>query len=553
MKTRIPAAALALLIIICMAFMPGAAASDIYAGSGALGMPLAEAWVRTSSGASPLGADEAYVRTGSGLVRLGSGEAAEPGAPPEHLEVSGALELEYDKMRVALYYYEGESSIRKPTLDYANLENEVGSGYYLGYYDSGRDFVALASTDETRITMVMDRTTSTPGGAVGCWHVLLPGAYESYEEAMAAASAYPGGFAGWYEGEFRALYGAYSGSGEAASALAAYGGESVYTASEYCVTVTRTEDARILFEFDGGEELGLGVLPAGEDTRTWFKGNTYRGGFEYIRRTGERLTVINVVDIEDYVKGVLPYEMSEGWPAEALKAQAVCARTYAAAHFDGLPGYRADVTNDTFSQAYLGDTASGPGTDAAVEATEGLYLVYGGEPIDAMYCSSNGGATEDSENVMLSAVPYLRGKADPYEAAAAEVNPNSSWTRSFSASEIQSRLASAGWRLGSVASVETALSESGNVIGLTFASPEGYEVTLEKSVCYNFVTGTLGLSSIRFEVEAVSGGFAFTGSGWGHSLGMSQYGAYAMALSYGFDFDQILNFYFTDVELVRGE
>ena len=132
MKTRIPAAALALLIIICMAFMPGAAASDIYAGSGALGMPLAEAWVRTSSGASPLGADEAYVRTGSGLVKLGSGEAAEPGAPPEHLEVSGALELEYDKMRVALYYYEGESSIRKPTLDYANLENEVGGGYYLG-------------------------------------------------------------------------------------------------------------------------------------------------------------------------------------------------------------------------------------------------------------------------------------------------------------------------------------------------------------------------------------------------------------------------------------
>ena len=67
------------------------------------------------------------------------------------------------------------------------------------------------------------------------------------------------------------------------------------------------------------------------------------------------------------------------------------------------------------------------------------------------------------------------------------------------------------------------------------------------------MTGTLGLNSIRFEVEAVSGGFAFTGSGWGHSLGMSQYGAYAMAVSYGFDFDQILNFYFTDVELVRGE
>lgn len=149
----------------------------------------------------------------------------------------------------------------------------------------------------------------------------------------------------------------------------------------------------ILFEFDCGSELSLAVEPRGEDTLTWFKGYTYRGGFEYTRRDGGELTVINVVDIEDYVKGVLPYEMSGSWPLEALKAQAMCARTYAASHFDSMSTYNCDVTNDTYSQVYRGTNASTSATDAAVEATAGLYITYDGELIDAMYCSSNGGGT----------------------------------------------------------------------------------------------------------------------------------------------------------------
>ena len=69
---------------------------------------------------------------------------------------------------------------------------------------------------------------------------------------------------------------------------------------------------------------------------------------------------------------------------------------------------------------------------------------------------------------------------------------------------------------------------------------------------YNLVTAVLGLNSIHFDVSEASGGFTFTGGGWGHSLGMSQYGAYAMADTYGFTFDQIINFYYTGVELSRG-
>ena len=545
---------LALTFVLALA-APGALASEaIYINGTAQPGTLDGLWAIGSGGRGQLSGGGQYVMTADGLVQLG-GEPGlvEPEGDPEPLEVTGRLDLEYDKVRVALYYYDGESSVRNSTLEYANLENEVGSGYSLGYYDDDREFHALAYTDETAITMVMDRNTETPGGTVGCYHVLLPGYYDSFEEALEVAGAYSGGFVGYYDGDFRALYGNYYSANEAANAAYSSGGEA-YTASSRCVVVTRTSDARILFEFDCGDDYSLAVEPRSTrgDALTWFKGYTYRGGFEYSRQTGGKLTVINVVDIEDYVKGVLPYEMSDGWPAEALKAQAMCARTYVASHFDSLPGYNCDVTNDTYSQVYRGTNASSGSTDAAVEATAGLYITSGGRPIDAMYCSSNGGATENSENVMANAVSYLRGKIDPYEAAAGNVNSYSEWTRTLTGSQLASAVNQQGYALSEVTDIELKRSETGNVIGITLSDPDGRRASFERGSCYSFVTGSLGLNSIRFELSENGSRFTFTGSGWGHSLGMSQYGAYAMAKSYGFTFDQIINFYFTGVELSRG-
>lgn len=113
------------------------------------------------------------------------------------------------------------------------------------------------------------------------------------------------------------------------------------TGSGNGVVVTETGSGSVLFRFD---ESGycFGVRPKGRDTETWCKGYKYPGGFEYRCNDNGTLTVINVVDIEDYVKGVVPYEMDKDWPLEALEAQAVCARTYAAKTrhpslgFDGL-------------------------------------------------------------------------------------------------------------------------------------------------------------------------------------------------------------------------
>lgn len=140
------------------------------------------------------------------------------------------------------------------------------------------------------------------------------------------------------------------------------------TGSGNGVVVTETGSGSVLFRFD---ESGycFGVRPKGRDTETWCKGYKYPGGFEYRCNDNGTLTVINVVDIEDYVKGVVPYEMDKDWPLEALEAQAVCARTYAAKTRHPSLGF--DVCAGTDCQVYYGRNRATAQTDEAVENTEG--------------------------------------------------------------------------------------------------------------------------------------------------------------------------------------
>lgn len=139
------------------------------------------------------------------------------------------------------------------------------------------------------------------------------------------------------------------------------------------VVVTGTDE--VLWETT---DSTLGVLPMGRDPITWFRGYRYRGGFEYTV-SGGGLQVVNVVDLEDYVKGVLPSEMPGDWDLEALKAQAVCARTYACLTTKHLSAYGFDVCNTTDCQVYYGVSTATSATDRAVEETEGECLYYDGE------------------------------------------------------------------------------------------------------------------------------------------------------------------------------
>ncbi len=546
-----------------------------------------------------------------------------------------------EMVRVGLAYGSG-------ALVNANLENNTGygSGYRMGYFDDDLDFVELAWTDEdeTQITMVKTQNTwvngtsysnsDNGGDVIGCYHVLVESGYRSYEQAAAAAQEYRDGFVAWIDGDYQVRAGSYTSRQEAEDAAQSLGG-TVAGTSSYAVNVTRTGTTEILFQFDGGDTLALGVMPdvTGADAvRTWFKGYRYYGGFRYERIGGGDLTVVNIVDLETYIKGVVPYEMSSSWPLEALKVQAVCARSYAYIniHSGKHTSYHFDVCNTTDCQAYYGAGTNSSSyqaterTDQAVDETAGEYAWYDGQVIEAFYSSSHGGASESVYNVWgtsLEQYPYLCGVEDPYEADMASKNSYSSWTVSYTSSELAQRLENYGYDASSgIESLTLTYSDLGNVIQVRVNYRDGGSDTIRPSS----MRSVFGISSIRFTVngqatssgsgttsssgggltangstsldsqgtytvisgsgslsqagldglyaisgsgsitpaeDAASGGgsgtdtptgtqvtvsgssYSFQGSGNGHQLGLSQYGAWAMA-ERGFTYDEIIEFYY---------
>ena len=181
--------------------------------------------------------------------------------------------------------------------------------------------------------------------------------------------------------------------------------------------------------------------------------------------------MINVVDLEDYVKGVVPYEMDKDWPLAALEAQAVCARTYAAKTRHPSLGF--DVCAGTDCQVYYGRNRATDLTDEAVDNTAGEMIYYDGKPADTLvYCASNGGATEDAANVWNSDIPYLVGKKDPYEAKTAI--PNYSWSVTYTAEELTWILEQKGYNIGKVENVYVSeFTPMGNVGKVTFEGSRG--------------------------------------------------------------------------------
>ena len=537
-------------------------------------------------------------------------------------------------------------------LEAAHLQNEsgYGSGYRFGYYDDGYDFVELGYTDDDVTQVAVLKTTNlyygyssalgkytysstiTSNILVGCYHIQIPGRFGSYEDAADAAAGYRDGFVAWIDGDYQVRVGAYGTKEEAQEALynLPVDGDIVGTSS-YGMSVVKTGTDQILFQYDEGAGSRLAIQPdvtGAWETRTWFSGYNYRGGFQYQRRTGGNLTVVNFVELEDYINGVICYEMGREWPLEALKAQAMCARTYVLQNLGKHSSYGFDICNSSNCQVYRGmgsgSASYGPSTVSmrAVDETAGLVVKYNGALAETPYSSSFGGASEDAMNVWgtdtVNDCPYLRGVVDPYEAALDDSNAFSPWTVSYSSSELTRLLQSAGYGANtSVSSLELNYSQLGNVLQVivrwsngqsnTFtpsnirsvfkvnsirftvngqtANPGTSSASGGVSVNGTAVGGTDGMyaisgngtvSAVGDKPYAISGSgsvgalgsqqsgsgsnqgggsvtvsgnsYVFNGGGWGHQLGMSQYGANAMARQ-GFTFDEIIEFYFPGVRI----
>lgn len=506
-----------LTLALALALLAGSAsaAGNIYVNDsdGVLSGALADAYaIGADESVVQIGSKQTYAMTASGIAPVGDSDSGYDDVP-----------VDLQTVRVGLFY--GSSALSE-----ARLENAVGSGYQFGYYDSDRVFHAVGSTAETLIAMVPDLNVSVSAGTIGRYHIRLSQTYASFDAAKSAADA-KGGFPAYYNGTYYAMIGSYETQEAAQSALSAGGyGGTVYTGTDRCVTVTKADTTQILFEFDCGSTYSLAVAPVSDSGKavTWCKGYQYYGDFQYTRLTSGVLTVVNFVGLEDYVKGVVPNEMLASWPLEALKAQAVCARTYVAANQNKYRQYGFDMTNDTYCQVYRGLNGANETTDRAVDETAGLFVRYEGKLCSVAYFAADGGATEDSENVWSDTViPYLRGVKDPYEA---DID---FYCKSWSVTVPRPQT-------GDISVTNTPI---GNVMTVT-ANGQTYSKDNVRTFLKNVgVTYTSRHFTVTY--NASDDTYTISGGGYGHNLGMSQWGAYSMAKVHNQSFEDIIGFYFT--------
>jgi stage II sporulation protein D len=281
-----------------------------------------------------------------------------------------------------------------------------------------------------------------------------------------------------------------------------------YAGNGRCITVVITNTANVLFQHDFGGSRNLAVRPLaqeGEKAQTWHRNRRYYGMFEFRRINGRNeIMVISVVEMQDYLKGVIPYEMSPAWPLEALKAQTVSARSFAAGSLarHRIHGYY--LCDTTHCQVYRGTASASSHSDRAVDETHGMYMTYNGHPTNGYYHASNGGATEDSENVWILALPYLRGVTDPYEDASRI--PGYQWSYNVTNEQIANYLTQRGVANSGVSDFYVSrTTRMGNVFSVTIVGTDGQVVrTYEKESARTFVAGLL-----RFAND-VPGGYAFS-------------------------------------------
>ncbi len=337
--------------------------------------------------------------------------------------------------------------------------------------------------------------------------------------------------------------------------------------------------------------LSESVLLRNQSTSFYFDGLRYRGAVGFSSHEGS-LSVINELTQREYLYGVVPKEMGYTWPREALKAQAVLARTYLTRHMGQYEAYGFDICGTANCQAYGGFTAERAATSAAVEDTAGERAYYEGEPIYAYYHANSGGITADVKNVWGGSYPYLVSREDPFSQEAVY----SDWQIDFTGEELLDLIRERGYQAEAVLDVDTgAITTDGRVQSLTITT-DREAITLVREEArrffgYNILKSTYyrvsfsdpldlllaggEVRSLPEEISAINGegvltrvskdwrvlgegysrmldcgegGLAISGRGWGHGVGMSQYGAREMA-DLGYDYRQIIAFYYPGVEV----
>jgi len=290
------------------------------------------------------------------------------------------------------------------------------------------------------------------------------------------------------------------------------------------------------------------VIEPGNSGKISVNGNEYRGSI-FVRNKGgdsPSIEVINILDIEDYIRGTIRSEISPAWPQEAIKAHIVAARTYALYQMQNRKKEFFDVEANVLSQVYQGCAGEDSAADELIRATKGEFLTYRNEVAQVFYHSCCGGYTEDSLDVWGISIPYLKSVRCPF----CKDSPPFYWERKFTSNEIQEMMKRNGLNLGSIIKIWIKrTSRTGRIMKLGIRGTDGEEeITGER---FRRIMGYSVIPSTLFTIEQRSREeFIFTGRGYGHGVGMCQWGARGMALS-GYDYREILRYYYPGTKINR--
>jgi stage II sporulation protein D len=299
----------------------------------------------------------------------------------------------------------------------------------------------------------------------------------------------------------------------------------------------RNDVASIRFRADGGVTID---------------GKSYRGDLVLTRMDGGRIEAVNVLTMEDYLRGVVSGEMPRTFPAAALEAQAIVARTYALATVSGLrSGSTLILADDVSDQVYRGRSAETSETDAAVARTKGLVVVHDGNPIVAYFHSTCGGHTSDPAPVLKRPTsPPLRG----VECGFCADSPHYRWTVELTRDDARRALVACGLGAPAVAAfslVPGTTDDGGRLLEFRATSgSDGGESGVDANA-FRLAVGSRTLKATRVDsIESRGGSLRFTGGGFGHGCGLCQYGSRGLAMA-GRDSLGILSHYFPGSSIVR--
>lgn len=281
-----------------------------------------------------------------------------------------------------------------------------------------------------------------------------------------------------------------------------------------------------------------------KDSNIYVDSRRFRGSIDIRRKDNGKLLIINNIELDQYLYGVLYHEVSHRWPAECLKAQAVVARTFALQQARDNKAQPYDLRCDIYSQVYGGRSGEKWSTTHAVDATHGKVLTFNGDIFPAYYHATCAGYTEDASNLWKVDLVPLKGVPCNF----CGMSKHYRWSKEIPLSRVESSLKGAGYDIGHITSVSIlSKNKSGRNEKIEFKDDAGISFVLSGKD-FRQIFGPNEIRSTKFDARIKGANLSLNGMGWGHGVGMCQWGAFGMS-QHGKKCEHILKYYYPGTEI----